>query len=365
MMRRSCVVIFWIALFLSCLYLPKWISFETGEKSITVFAWGDILEPSVIQEFEEKTGIKVRMLYYGTNQELMVKLKATQGRGYDLILPTDYMVTLLAKEDLIQPLERAKIEFFDRLNPSLTNRHFDPNNVYSVPFSWESYGFGVNKAFYEKRNLPASWRLIFDPTLIDYRITTLNDPIDVVAIASNYLFGQKDSLNPEQLSQIKDLLLEQKRWTEAYVDFRGDYFLLTGNCPVVVATSSYIARSMTAYDYIDFVIPEDGMFICVENLCIPKASQKQELVYEFMNFLFSKKSVATHFENFGIFPSTLQAYDDIDMHPTLRNLLQFSVNNPDKLLFLKELVSQKDLHDMWISLKVARVDQIPIKESGQ
>ena len=49
MMRRSCVVIFWIALFLSCLYLPKWISFETGEKSITVFAWGDILEPSVIQ----------------------------------------------------------------------------------------------------------------------------------------------------------------------------------------------------------------------------------------------------------------------------------------------------------------------------
>ena len=188
----------------------------------------------------------------------------------------------------------------------------------------------------------------------------LNDPIDVVAMASHYLFGQQEQLNPKQLTKLKNLLIDQKRWTEAYVDFRGDYFLLTGNCPVVVATSSYIARSMTTYDYIDFVIPEDGMFICIENLCLPKATEKQELVYEFVNFLFSKKSVETHFENFGIFPSTLQSYTDIDMHPTLRNLLTFSVENPDKILFLKELVSQKDLHDMWISVKVARVDSIPV-----
>ena len=152
-LQRSCIVFFWIALFLGCLYLPKWISFETGEKSITVFAWGDILEPSVIQEFEEKTGIKVHMLYYGTNQELMVKLQATQGRGYDLILPTDYMVALLAREELIQPIDKTKINFLNRLNPSLMNRHFDPNNTYSIPFSWESYGFGVNKAFYEQRKL--------------------------------------------------------------------------------------------------------------------------------------------------------------------------------------------------------------------
>lgn len=358
---RYLAICFWTFLFLGCLYLPKWIS-KTEERSITVFAWGDILEPSVIQEFEDKTGVKVRMLYYGSNQELMVKLKATRGEGYDLVLPTDYMVTLLAKEGLLQPLEKSRIYFWNRLNPALIDRHFDPANTWSVPFSWESYGFGVNRDFYEKKKLPASWRMIFDPAIVDYRITTLNDPIDVVAIASYYLFGQQEKLSPMQLAKIKDLLLEQKRWTEAYVDFRGDYFLLTGNCPVVVATSSYIARSMN-YDFIDFVIPEDGMFVCIENLCIPKPSQKQELVYKFINFLFSKKSVATHFENFGIFPSTLQSYEDVDMHPTLRKILYFSVENPSKLLFLKELVSQKDLHDMWTSLKVARVGQI--QESHQ
>ncbi len=79
--------------------------------SINVFAWGDILDPAVIADFEKETGIKVNLNYYSSNEELIVKLKATRGEGYDLIIPSDYAVKILIKEDLLKPIDQKPPRF--------------------------------------------------------------------------------------------------------------------------------------------------------------------------------------------------------------------------------------------------------------
>lgn len=99
---RFSIMVFWSAIILALLYLPGMQIFPSKEKSINVFTWGDILERSVIDEFERSTGIKVHLSYYASNEELLVKLKATGGKGYDLIIPSDYSVKILKEEGLLK-----------------------------------------------------------------------------------------------------------------------------------------------------------------------------------------------------------------------------------------------------------------------
>ena len=88
---RACVLLFWCSLIFGVLYWPE-ETFLANGRSINIFVWGDILEPTVIAEFERETGIKVNMNFYASNEEMLVKLKATGGPGYDLIIPSDYSV---------------------------------------------------------------------------------------------------------------------------------------------------------------------------------------------------------------------------------------------------------------------------------
>ena len=133
------------------------------------------MNPRPLTEFEKETGIKVNLSFYASNEELQVKMKATGGEGYDLIMPSDYAVSILMKEDLIQPLDHSKIDFWDSLYPVLLNQKFDPGNRYSIPFEWEVFGFGFDSDFFKDRSPPNTWRAIFDPDYIDYQIAMKND----------------------------------------------------------------------------------------------------------------------------------------------------------------------------------------------
>lgn len=221
---RLGLILFWILLIFAIIYWPKLGLFPSNPKSINIFTWGDILEPSVVAEFENVTGIKVNLNYYTTNEELLVKMKATRGVGYDLIIPSDYAVKILAKEGFLKPIDKTKLLFWNEINPFLLGHPFDPNNTYSIPFEWEIFGLGINKEYFQTHTLIPSWDMVFDPAAVNYKITMLNDPIEAIQMAAYYLFGPIKSLSPEQVRQVQTLLNRQKNWVEAYADFRGDYF---------------------------------------------------------------------------------------------------------------------------------------------
>ncbi|MCX6988859.1 MAG: extracellular solute-binding protein [Chlamydiae bacterium] len=349
---RSFVIGGWIAFITTCLYLQTPFA-SRGNKTINVFAWGDILEPSIVSQFEKETGIKVRMSYYASNEELIVKMKATKGKGYDLIIPSDYAVKILIQDQLLHPINKEKLNFWNEINPNLLGHHFDPQNTYSIPLEWEVFGFGIDKEFFSDRPLDRSWKLIFDEKQIDYRIAMTNDPIEAMLFASFYLFHDTKPLSALEIENVKELLIQQKQWVEAYANFRGDYFLSTRNCPVVVASSSYIWKTMRQFPFVSFITPKEGSFICIENLAIPARTEKQEYTYQFINYLFQHESVKTHFETFGFFPSTLQALTDIDIDPRARELIESSSEAFNQFHFIEEIVPQQILHDTWVEIKTS------------
>jgi spermidine/putrescine transport system substrate-binding protein len=348
---RLSIVVLWICIIFAALYWPKMNFFSYQSNTINVFSWSDILDPKIVSSFEKETGIKVNFSYYASNEELLVKLKATKGRGYDLIIPSDYAVKNLIQGSLLKKIDRSKLLFWKDINPNLLGHFFDPKNQYSIPFEWEIFLIGINKDYFEKKPIPASWKLVFDPNTVHYKIAMTNDPIEATSFASFYLFGHKSSLTQTQIDQVKKLLILQKNWVEAYASFRGDYFLSTGNCGVTVASSSYLWRSLKLFPSLRFILPKEGTFIAIENLAIPRHSKKEDLTYQFINYLYSESSVRTHFKTYGYFPSTLQSLQDIEISQEAKALLHSSEEQFKKFHFIEEVMPQQTITDIWVEVK--------------
>lgn len=350
-LTRFLIVMAWIFLIFGILYFPRWSFFSIEERSINIFAWGDIFDPTVIARFEKETGIKVHLNYYSSNEELLVKLKATGGAGFDLVVPSDYAIGLLIKEHLLKPLDRTKLGFWRHINPILLNHTFDPSNQYSIPFEWELFGLGIDTDFFAGKEMKPSWKMIFDKNVIDYKVAMINDPLEAVLFASFYLYGPIKEIQPNQIPPIENLLLDQRDWVIAYADFRADYFLATKNCPVAIASSSYIWRSKRLFPFISFVVPEEGTFLTIENLALPKPTTKDDLVYEFINFLYRPESVADHYHTYGFFPSTLNALHLLDMEEDEKQYLYIHRDTFKKFHFFQNLIPEATVRNIWVEVK--------------
>jgi len=347
-----CLIVFgWLIAIFGALYLPHFDFFPFQEKSINIFAWGHTIDLNILSQFEKETGIKVNLSFYSSNEELLIKMKATGGGDYDLIMPSDYTVQLLRKEGLLQEIDRSALNFWSDLNPALLNHSYDPNNQFSIPFEWEIYGLGVNTDFFQKTPFTASWDAIYNKELIDYKIAVNNDPIEAVLFAAFYLYGRTDGLGPLEFAGIRELLLEQRKWVQAYSNTRADYFIATGNCPVALSVSSLIKRVRLLFPQVDFIVPQAGTFISIENFCIPKASSKQEYVYQLLNRLYTKESMTAHYDSFWFFPATLSPIDELDLDPYEQKLLRLTRQDFDKFHYIKNVFPQQKVRDLWVEVK--------------
>lgn len=347
-LSRVLIISVWIFLLACFLYGPKFSS--TSKDSINVFTWGGVLNEEIIQSFEKKTGIRVNINNYSSNEELIMKLKATEGQGYDLVIPSDYAVSILVKNQLIKELDRKQLPFFNQLLPGLLGHFFDPENHYSIPLSWEVYGLGIDRDFFTKSFTP-SWNMIFDPKVVNYHIVMVNDPIEAIEIAGFYLYGSTSSLSKNQAEKVKDLLIQQKPWVVAYASSRADYFLATKNSPLAVASSSYIFRSKRNFSFIDFVVPKEGSFISIENLCIPKTCNKDAPVYQFINHLYQRESIRAYWDSFRFFPA-LDDKQDLDFDPQADKIFYGLAEDFKKYHFFRNLLPQQKMRDIWVEVKV-------------
>lgn len=349
---RSLIATLWIGIFFAFLSTTHYLSPVKEDKQVlNIFSWPEILSPEIVSKFERETGIKVVRHYYTSNEELMIKLKATHGKGYDLIIPSDYAVKKMIAEDLLQPLDHSQLTFMKDLNPKLIRQDFDPENTYSVPFIWEILGFGIDKGAYEEIPFEPTWKEIFTPSNPNTKISMVNDPIEAIDIASHHLFKNREKLGPQEIALIKTKLQEQKPFVEAYAGVRGDYLLTTKNATVAIIPSSYVLRAATNYSHIDFVLPKDYCFISIENMCMPTASENQDLVYLFLNYLYQPEIFASEANTFQNFPATTNVRSYINASPIFLKTLNALEPYEGTFYYTRPLLSDKESRSLWVELK--------------
>jgi len=349
---RSIIIISWIAVFFAFLTTAHYFHpFEGKKQVLNIFTWPEVLSPEIIQNFEKETNIEIVRHYYTSNEELFVKLKANKGKGFDLIIPSDYAVAKLIEEDLLQRIDHRKLTFMSDLNPKLMNQDFDPQNMYSIPFIWEVLGFGIDTEQFRETPFNPTWKEIFSPSNASIKISMPNDPIEVIDVTAHYLFGRKNLISPQEIALIRSKLQKQKPFIEAYAGIRGDYLLITRNAAVAVIPSSSILRAANHYPHIDFVLPKDYSFISIENMCIPKRSQNQELVYLFLNYLYQAKTFALETNFSQNFPATTNILPSMHRSAIFTKTLSALNSYQGTFFYTRPLLTEKESRSLWVELK--------------
>ena len=342
------IVLCWLLIIIAFLYAGQFFSSFRQGKSINVLVWGQLLDKEFLYDFEKETGIQVNMSYFETNEELFVKLQSNSDHNYDLIMPSDWAVQLMIQKGLIKKLDHTKIHIWDNLYPALRNLYFDPHNAYSLPYYWTLFGPAVDRRYWQGKEVPATWGLIFDEKVMPKRICVMENMRELICIAALYLFGRYDQLSVQEVEQVKELLLRQKKHVEIYTDSRPEYILASGSAQVAVSWFGDFLKMMRQFDYIDLIIPQEGIFAAIDSFVIPATSKKDDLIYPFINYLFSKDIVQKYVDKFDFFPAVQV---NIEYDERFADFVEPTPELFSRVHFFKNVVSKETMNDVLISLK--------------
>jgi spermidine/putrescine transport system substrate-binding protein len=345
------------------LYLPRIIDLFRPSRTINVCTFAETFCQEAIERFERQTGIHVNLTYVEIDEQIFAKFRMNEGEGYDVINISDYMVQTLAENGWLRKLDHAKIDSVELLDKHLMDRAFDPGNVHSLPHKWYVYGLAYNKKFFNKKPEEMSLRTIFqDPHKLyaradvpqPYRVCMLDDGRDAVFMAAIYLFGRVSDLGQQEFSQIKQLLIEQKKWVEAYTVHSAQYFLFANVIPIALMSSNYMRKIFEVNDNFDFAIPTEGSMLVVENLAIPSKSKKNDLAHQFINFMLSDEISSLNSKILGYSSSNIKANQNTHS-AYLVNPHLFPQEATYMRLFIPLLPSslRRTVEDLWLAVGFA------------
>ncbi len=347
---RCCLIVVWSIFFILGLWIVRYIPSLGSRDTLKLLAWADMFDAAYIKNFEKQYNVRVLISTYDSNDELIVKLRTTQGADYDLIVASDYAVDVLRKEQLLQKLQRDKLVVYNTVNPLLQHLPYDPQAAYSLPFGWDVFGIGIDRGAFEHMPQP-SWDLVFNNHGLPYHVIMVNDPLEAILFAGHYLYGPLTYLDDTRIEGIKQILLVQKKYVEAYADYRSPHFLATRQCAVIVVAASYLYRVKSLFSYIDFLIPQEGTFIAIETLAIPVHSQKVDLAHLFINFICSQDSYKHHMSLYHLMPARLDVVDAVCKDPFIARLAQPTREEFSRYSLLRPLISDQQKFDLWVALK--------------
>jgi len=256
--------------------------------TLHLFTWSDYTEETVVKQFEERFGVKVVTDAFGSNEELLAKLQGG-AVGYDVVVPSDYMVSILAKQGLLAELDPAKIPNLAHIYKHLKGLYYDPRNTYSVPYLWGTTGIGYNADLVSPP--PASWQVLWDARYKG-RISLLNDEREVFGMALRAAGESLNAVEPSKLEAAKKRLMAQKALVKTYTSENYDQLLVSGEVVLAHGWSGTIMRAAAERPSIKYVIPQEGGTIWQDNLCVLKSSAHKDEAMVFINFLLEPQTAA-------------------------------------------------------------------------
>lgn len=255
------------------------------EKELNLYNWTGYIGKRTLSDFEKQTGIQVTQDFYGSNEELLAKLQAG-ATGYDVIVPSGYMVEVMRKSGVIRKLEASKIPNSKNIGANFKGLPFDPNNAYSLPYQW-----GTTGVLYNRKEVGEikSWDAMWDPKF-EGKISMLNDTRETLGAALYRLGYSVNTTDPGRLREAQAELEKQKPLLSGYLSsdaarpalLNGDVLLAH-----VFWGDAYLALSEN--EDLDYVLPTEGATRFTDNLCIPGGAQHPENAHEFINYALGAK----------------------------------------------------------------------------
>ncbi len=257
--------------------------------SINVYNWGEYISDGsdglldVNNEFTRLTGINVNYSTYATNEELYAKLKGGAA-DYDVIIPSDYMIARMINEGMLQKLNFDNIPNFVNIMDKFKGELYDPDNEYSVPYTWGTVGILYDNTAVNLPPEEIDWNLLWSEEYAD-RILMFDNPRDSFGIAEILLGYSMNTENPKELEAAAEKLKEQKPLVQSYVMDEIFDKMGAGEAALAPYYAGDAVTLMDEYDHIGFVTPKSGTNLFFDAMCIPATSTQREAAEMYINFM--------------------------------------------------------------------------------
>ncbi|WP_323065652.1 extracellular solute-binding protein [Aeromonas jandaei] len=251
------------------------------DKVVYFYNWSEYVPDGLLEQFQQETGIKVIYSTYESNETLYAKLK-THGDGYDVVVPSTYFISKMAKEGMLQPLDRAQLPNFKHLDPTLLNHEYDPDNRYSIPYIWGATGIGTNTDIIEQP--VTSWKQLWAPEWKE-SLLLMDDAREVFHIALVQLGYSPNTRDKAQIAEAFEYLKKLMPNVKAFnSDNPADPFI-AGEVNIGMLWNGSAYGAQREYPSIQMTYPEEGAVLWMDNLAIPAKAKHVKEAHALINFL--------------------------------------------------------------------------------
>ena len=290
-----------------CLLLSVGWSISTGvsKKTLRVYNWGEYIDKSVISKFEEKYDCRIIYETFDSNEIMYTKYMS--GNSYDIMVPSEYMIERMIKEDLLQPIDKALVPNLKNINKGILGQSFDPGNNYWVPYFCGNVGILYDKTIVDEGDLKEGWNILRNPK---YRgqIYMYDSERDSFMVALKALGYSMNTIVEKEISEAYQWLIDQRSEMDpVYVGDESIDTMISGVKAMAIMYSGDATTVMSENPNMGYYLPEEGTNVWFDGFVISKECKQTKLANQFINFMVSDQNAYKNTVEVGYLTANVNA----------------------------------------------------------
>ena len=280
---------------------------QGGNKTLKVYNAGEYIDTSLIKEFEKQNHCTVVYETFDSNETMYTKIMS--GENYDVLVPSDYMIERLIRENMLEEIDWNKITNEDNLNPDVMGKDFDPENKYTVPYFYGTVGILYDKTVVKEADLKDGWNLLKNTTYKGniYMYDSERDSFMIALKALGYPMNTEDKA---QIDEAYQWLIEQRdTMNPIYVGDDVIDNMISGNKALAVVYSGDAAYIMSENENLDFFTPDEGTNEWFDCMVIMNSTSQSELAHKFIDFMLDVEHAVANSVEVGYTSPVTEAYE--------------------------------------------------------
>jgi spermidine/putrescine transport system substrate-binding protein len=259
------------------------ISLAQAEK-LVISNWDGYMPKDMAEKFKAETGIDLEVAVHATNEEIMGKVTASGGEGFDVLFVSSPFAEALNKLQLLSPIDHGKIPNMANLYPEAGQLKHDPGNTFSIPYAWGTTGLCYRSDLVKAE--PTSWKDLLTPSAdLKGKITMLATDRWLMAAAFLADGLSVNTADQASLDKVRDQLVATKKDLLAYDDTTFYSKLVSGEATLVHAWDGWCNYGIAENAAIKYVVPKEGSDLWVDTMVITKASKNPDAAAKFIDFV--------------------------------------------------------------------------------
>ena len=325
------------------------------DQTLHIYNWGEYTGENIIRDFEEETGATVVMDNFDSNEQMYIRV--ANGESYDLLVPSDYMIQRLIEEDLLQKLDKSKLDCLDKLSDAVKGLPYDPDNDYSIPYFWGTVGIVYDKTKVDIEDLEREGYNIFLDEKYKGDIYLYDSERDSFMMALKALGYSMNTENEDELQEAYDWLVQcvQTMEPEIVTDEIIDN-MAQGRKALGLIYSGDATYVMAENENMGYYMPETGTNLWSDAMVIPKNARNVELAHAFINYASDYDGAYDNSSYVGYTSANQEVMEVLSGEGGDYEGINAYIprtDNPNDEVFVYNEETRKIIGDLWSRVKIA------------